>query len=82
MQSTAETVCRCELDSKELLLEELLASVGDKVSKQTLKEKINQFAKYGSVFLFVELMNQRRELEKLREQLESSRNEQLMYAKR
>lgn len=75
-------MCRCELDSKELLLEELLAHVGDKVSKQTLKDMINQFAKYGSVFLFVELMNQRREIEKLREELDSMRNEQLIYAKR
>lgn len=82
MQSTVDTVCRCKLDSKQLLLEELSVSVGDKVSRETLKEKINQFAKYGSVFLFVELMSLRRELEKLREELDSLRNEQLIYAKR
>lgn len=82
MQSTHFTVCRCKLDSKQLLLEELLASIGDKVSRQTLEEKINQFAKYGSLFLFVELMSLRKELEKLREEISSLRTEELVYVKR
>ena len=56
--------------------------VGDKVSKQTLEEKINQFAKYGSLFLFAELMSLRRELERLREELNSLGNEELIYVKR
>ena len=56
--------------------------VGDKISKQTLEEKIDQFAKYGSLFLFAELMGLRRELEKLREELGSLRNEELIYVKR
>lgn len=82
MQSVRCTLCRCELDSKQLLLEELSAMVGDKVSKQTLEEKINQFAKYGSLFLFAELMSLRRELERLREELNSLGNEELIYVKR
>jgi hypothetical protein len=63
-------------------LDELLANVGDKVSRQTLEEKINQFTKYGSLFLFVELMSLRKELEKLKEELRSLRNEELIYVKR
>jgi hypothetical protein len=70
------------LDSKQLLLEELSARVGDKVSRQTLEEKINQFAKYGHVFLFAELMSLRRELEKLRDELSALRNDELIYVKR
>jgi hypothetical protein len=70
------------LDYKQLLLEELSAMVGDKVSKQTLEEKINQFAKYGSLFLFAELMSLRKEIEKLREELSSLRNEELIYVNR
>lgn len=56
--------------------------MGDKVSRQTLEEKINQFTKYGSLFLFVELMSLRKELEKLKEELRSLRNEELIYVKR
>jgi hypothetical protein len=82
MQSAYSTECGCKLDCKQLLLEELLANVGDKVSRQTLEEKINQFAKYGSLFLFAELMYLRKELEKLREELSSLRNEELIYVKR
>jgi hypothetical protein len=82
MQSSRFTVCRCELDCKQLLLEELSAMVGDKISKQTLEEKIDQFAKYGSLFLFAELIGLRRELEKLREEFSSLKNEELIYLKR
>jgi hypothetical protein len=82
MQSVHSTVCRCKLDCKQLLLEELSAMVGDKVSRQTLEEKVNQFAKYGSLFLFAELMSLRKEIEKLREELSSLRNEELIYVNR
>jgi F0F1-type ATP synthase membrane subunit a len=70
------------LNCKQLLLEEVFERVGDKVSKQTIEEKVNQFAKYGSVFLFIELMNLRRELERLRDEMNSLRNEALIYVKR
>lgn len=70
------------MNCKQLLLEEVFERVGGKVSKQTLEEKVNQFAKYGSVFLFMEMMNLRGELEKLREEMNSLRNETLIYVKR
>ena len=70
------------MNCKQLLLEEVFERVGGKVSKQTLEEKVNQFAKYGSVFLFMEMMNLRGELEKLREEMNSLRNETLIYMKR
>ena len=70
------------MNCKQLLLEEVFERVGDKVSKQTIEEKVDQFAKYGSVFLFVELMNLRRELERLRDEMNSLRNEALIYVKR
>jgi hypothetical protein len=70
------------LNCKRLLLEEVFAKVGDKISRQTLEEKVNQFSKYGSVFLFIELMNLRRELERLREEMNSLRNEAFIYVKR
>lgn len=82
MQSTNSTECRCKLDCKQLLLEELLATVGDKISRQTLEEKIDQFTKYGSLYLFAELMSLRKELEKLKEEISSLRNEELIYVKR
>ena len=75
-------MCRCELDTKQLLLKELSAMVGDKVSRQTLEEKINRFAKGGSLFLFAELVSLRKEIEKLREELESLRDEELIYVRR
>jgi len=59
-----------------------VASVGDKVSRKTLEEKIDEFAKNGSLFLFVELMSLRRELERLKEELASLRDDDLIYVKR
>ena len=70
------------MNCKQLLLEEVFERVGDKVSKQTIDEKVDQFAKYGSVFLFIELMNLRRELERLKDDMNSFRNEALAYVKR
>jgi hypothetical protein len=56
--------------------------VGDKISKQTLEEKIDQFAKHGSLFLFTELISLHRELEKLKEELSLLRDEEQIYVKR
>jgi len=75
-------VCRCELNGKQLFLEEVYEKVGDKVSKQTIEEKVDQFAKDGAVFLFLELMRLRREIEKLKDAIDSLTNEAYLYAKR
>ena len=70
------------MNCKQLLLEEVFERVGDKVSKQTIEEKVDQFAKYGNVFLFMELMILRRELERLKDEMNSLRNDALIYVKR
>lgn len=75
-------MCRCELNGKQLFLEEVYEKVGDKVSKQTIEEKVDQFAKDGMVFLFFEVMRLRREIEKLRDEIDSLTNEAYLYAKR
>ena len=57
------------MNPKESLLREMFAKVGDTVSEQTISEKINQFMKYGNVFLFFEIMNLRKEIERLKDDL-------------
>jgi transposase-like protein len=57
------------MNPKESLLREMFAKVGDTVSEQTISEKINQFMKYGNVFLFFEIMNLRKEIERLKDEL-------------
>jgi hypothetical protein len=70
------------LNSKQLFLEEVYEKVGDRVSRQTIEEKVDQFAKQGVVFLFVEIMSLRREIEKLREEMGLLMNEACLGVKR
>jgi len=60
-----------KMNSKEILLKEMFNKVGDKVSEQTISEKVNQFVKYGNVFLLFEVMNLRKEIEKIKEEIRS-----------
>jgi len=57
------------MNQKEILLTEMLKKVGDRISEEVIAEKVNQFVKYGNVFLFFEVMSLRREIEKLKEEI-------------
>ncbi len=56
------------MDQKEILLKEISIRVGDKISEQTVSEKVDQFIKYGNVFLLFEMMNLRKEMERIKEE--------------
>lgn len=56
------------MDQKEILLKEISVRVGDKISEQTVSEKVDQFIKYGNVFLLFEMMNLRKEMERIKEE--------------
>ena len=57
------------INSKEILLKEIFDRVGDQVSEQTVSEKVDQFVRYGNVFLLFELMILRKEIERIREEI-------------
>ena len=46
------------MNQKEILLTEMLKKVGDRISEEIVAEKVDQFIKYGNVFLFFELIPQ------------------------
>lgn len=56
------------MDQKEILLKEISERFGDKMSEETVSEKVDQFIKYGNVFLLFEMMNLRKELERIKEE--------------
>jgi len=56
------------LDQREILLKEISVRVGDKIGEQTVSEKVDQFIKYGNVFLLFEMMNLRKEIERIKEE--------------
>lgn len=55
------------MNQEEILLKEMLKKVGDQISEEIVAEKVNQFIKYGNVFLLFEVMSLRKEIEKIRE---------------
>jgi hypothetical protein len=59
------------MNSKEILLKEMFDKVGDTIGEQTISEKVSQFVKYGNVFLLFEVMNLRKEIEKIKEEMQS-----------
>ena len=62
------------MNSKEILLKEVCDRFGYKISEQTVAEKVNQFVKYGHVFLLFEVMSLRKEIERIKEEVQSIRD--------
>jgi len=59
------------MNQKEILLTEMLKKVGDRISEEIVVEKVDQFIKYGNVFLFFELMSLWKEIKRIKEELPS-----------
>jgi len=59
------------MNQKQILLTEMLKKVGDRISEEIVSEKVDQFIKYGNVFLFFELMSLRKEIERIKEEVPS-----------
>lgn len=57
------------MDPKKMLSKEIAAKVGGHISEQTVSEMVNQFFRHGNTFLLLELVNLRKEVESLREEL-------------
>ena len=61
------------MNTKKMLSKEISAKVRGQINEQTVSEKVDQFFKHGNTFLLVELMNLRREVKSLREELQDYR---------
>ncbi len=60
------------LSEREEILKEMVDRVGDKISRETAVQKVENFMKYGNIFLFFEVMNLRREMEILKSKIQAS----------
>lgn len=56
------------LDQKAILLKEISVRVGNKIGEQNVSEKVDQFIKYGNVFLLFEMMHLMKEIETIKEE--------------
>jgi len=58
------------MSQKELFLKEVVQKVGDNIGDQSTSEKVEQFAKHGTLYLFFEIISLRKELERLKKEVE------------
>ncbi len=61
------------MDPKKMLSKEIADKVRGYISEQTVSEMVDQFFRHGNTFLLLELMNLRKEVESLREELQHQR---------
>jgi len=61
------------MDPKEILSKEISGKVGDKINKQTIREKVDHFVRHGNMFLLFEVINLRKEIESLKEEIKHQR---------
>jgi hypothetical protein len=62
------------MDPKKMLSKEISAKVRGHISEQTVSEMVDHFFRHGNTFLLLELMNLRKEVESLREELHQREN--------
>jgi len=62
------------MDPKKMLSKEIAAKVRGYISEQTVSEMVDHFFRHGNTFLLLELMNLRKEVESLREELHQREN--------
>jgi hypothetical protein len=60
-----------KLNHKQLLLRDVLEKVGDTLSEETVAEKVTQFCKHGNIFIFFEVMSLRKEIDRMRAQIQT-----------
>ncbi len=68
----AEFFLKKMLSEKEEILKEMVDGVGDGISRETVTQKVEQFIRYGNIFLFFEMMNLRKEVEILKSRTRTS----------
>jgi hypothetical protein len=64
------------MDPKKMLSKEIAAKVRGHISEQTVSEMVDHFFRHGNTFLLLELVNLRKEVESLREELHQSDDKQ------
>jgi hypothetical protein len=62
------------MNPREILSKEICDKVGDKISEQIVSEKVSQFVRHGNVFLLFEIMSLRKEIARLKEEIQHQRS--------
>ena len=57
------------MSQKEIFLKEVVEKVGDKVGGEATTEKVEQLAKHGTLYLFFEVLNLRKEVDRLKKEI-------------
>lgn len=64
------------MDSKKMLTKELAAKVRGHISEQTVSEMVDHFFRHSNMFLLLEVINLRKEVESLKEELHHSNSKE------
>jgi hypothetical protein len=62
------------MDSKKLISRELAVKFRGQISERTISEMVDNFFRHGNTFFLLELINLRKEVESLREELRQRKN--------
>jgi len=62
------------MDPKKLISRELAVKFRGQISERIISEMVDNFFRHGNTFLLVELINLRKEVESLREELRQRKN--------